>query len=517
MIWMVPVLGAAAVVISGIKWLRVAQREHYLPGSVLQMRWVWIASRWWNLLELMLLSVGLIAWIVWPRSFWLLTGAVAILAFPLGLGFRGRTSPLVWTARMKRTAGLACGVLVGGAVLATWLIGLVADRGVPATATLAVIVVSYLALDVALWLATTLEKRLSQRFVDEAARALARVRPVVVGITGSYGKTSTKGYATQLVQGTLRAVASPASFNNRLGLARAVNEHLTADAEVFIAEMGTYRRGEIAELCSWLHPSIAVLTAIGPVHLQCFKSEERIVEAKSEIVEGAGAVVVNIDHPLLEELVGRLRRERPGLRIWRCGTSEMAKDVRIRETGGEVSIRVRGEKIGTAPSTGVFLPNLACAVAVALQLGVPPGDIVERASRTTQTEHRQSVGLGVGGFTIIDDTFNSNPAGAARALEVLAAAGAPHATRVVVTPGMVELGSRQSIENTRFAAEAARTADVLVIVGRTNRRALIEGASRRTASVVEVNTRAEAVDWVRAHLGQGDAVLYENDLPDHYP
>ena len=129
--------------------------------------------------------------------------------------------------------------------------------------------------------------------------------PVVVGITGSYGKTSTKWYVRDLVSGTRRVVASPASFNNRLGLARAINETLTDDAEVFVAEMGAYQPGEIADTCSWIPPSIAVLTAIGPVHLQRFKSEERIVEAKSEIFEHAEVAIINVDHPALADLAGR--------------------------------------------------------------------------------------------------------------------------------------------------------------------------------------------------------------------
>lgn len=517
MTWTVFAMGAVAVVLSTVKWLRVAQREHYLPGSVLQMRRVWSAARPLNLVEMLLVLGGVAGWILSPGLAWPLLGAVAIVIFPVGLGFRGRTSRLVWTARLRRTTVLACVVFVAAATSVASLGVLVAGAEVLGTAALSGILVSYFALDITLWLAAPLEKRLSQKFVDEASRNLARVRPVVVGITGSYGKTSTKWYVDQLVRGTRRVVASPASFNNRLGLARAVNEHLTADAEVFVAEMGTYGRGEIAELCSWLHPKIAVLTAIGPVHLQRFKSEERIVEAKSEIVEGADAVVVNVDHPLLADLADRMDRERPGLRVWRCGTSELASDVRVSQNPSGISMCVWDNGSLAIPSTGVFLPNLACAAAVALELGVGIGDIAKRAARLPQTEHRQSVGRSEKGFTVIDDTFNSNPAGAARALEVLASAGGPDSTRVVVTPGMVELGPRQRIENAKLGAEASRMADALVIVGRTNRRALIQGARGGTASLIEVNTREEAVEWVRGRLGPGDAVLYENDLPDHYP
>jgi UDP-N-acetylmuramoyl-tripeptide--D-alanyl-D-alanine ligase len=100
---------------------------------------------------------------------------------------------------------------------------------------------------------------------------------------------------------------------------------------------------------------------------------------------------------------------------------------------------------------------------------------------------------------------------------MLAEVGEPGGRRVVVTPGMVELGPRQAAANREFAAAAARVADDLVIVGATNRRALLAGAADGGAAVTTVDDREAAVAWVRGRLGAGDAVLYENDLPDHYP
>ena len=517
MIWVMPVLGLVAVVAAGVRWLRVAQREHYLAGSVIAMRRIWLAGRPLNLIEFALVAVAIVGWMARPDWPWPLLGVGAVAFFPVGLTLRGRTSPLVWTARLKRTAALTAGVLLGGTALVTWVVVTVTGGGTGGPSTMILIILSYLAPDAGLWVAGPLERRLSQKYVDQATRSLIRVAPIVVGITGSYGKTSTKWYVKHLVEGTRRVVASPASFNNRLGLARAVNDHLTPDAEVFVAEMGTYGKGEIADLCSWMPPSVAVLTAIGPVHLQRFRTEERIVEAKSEIVEGAGAVVLNVDHPLLAGLAEKLSSRPDGPRIWCCGTTEAATDVRVRVDVDRATILVRGEPIGHVSPTDVFPANLACAVAVALQLGVGHGEIGGRSRGITQTEHRQSVGLSPKGFTIIDDTFNSNPAGAARALEVLAANGGPEARRVVVTPGMIELGPRQRADNTAFGAAAAGAADDLVIVGRANRRWLTEGARGRTARITLVKNREEAVAWVRSRLGPGDVVLYENDLPDHYP
>ena len=500
---------------SGMRWLRVAQREHYLPGSVTRMRMVWVSSSRINMIEPLLLAAAVIGWIAGPASISYVLGFAAMAIFPRGLSHWGRTSVLAWTARLKRLTALAVLLYaISSAVIYSLISALWGRAGVESYA-IASLLAFYTCLDLALWLAAPLERRLSQKFVDRAASVLARVDPTVVGITGSYGKTSTKWYVHHLVDGARRVTASPASFNNRLGLARAVNEHLTPDAEVFIAEMGAYGRGEIAEICTWLRPSIAVITAIGPVHLQRFRTEERIVQAKSELIEPAEAVVLNVDHPALEKLADET--ERAGRRVWRCGSTRRAADVRVSERRGRVAVYIRGRRAGELSVSGVFTSNLACAAAAALELGVPAARIMERAERLAPAEHRQSIITSEKGFSIIDDTFNSNPAGAAKALEVLSRQGAAGARRVVVTPGMVEMGPRQRRENVRFAAAAAEVADCLVIVGRTNRRALLEGAARGDASVITVRSREEAVVWVRTNLGPGDAVLYENDLPDHYP
>jgi UDP-N-acetylmuramoyl-tripeptide--D-alanyl-D-alanine ligase len=182
---------------------------------------------------------------------------------------------------------------------------------------------------------------------------------------------------------------------------------------------------------------------------------------------------------------------------------------------------------GVTLPTGTQASNLACAIAVALVLGVEPGALGARLADLPSVDHRLQAVRSDSGLTILDDTYNSNPAGARAALGALVSLrSAEHGEGtnggnrlVVVTPGMVELGRKQAEENRRFGTEIAGVADQLIIVGRTNRTALDRGAREggRGVPVTLVETRQQAVDWVRAHLQPGDAVLYENDLPDHYP
>jgi UDP-N-acetylmuramoyl-tripeptide--D-alanyl-D-alanine ligase len=500
-----------SIVMAGPRWLRVAQREHYLVDATTRF-----ALRWWtsvpgNLVALLAAVAGLLLSSRWPATAFATAAVVA--AGPVGLSWRGRTSPLAWTRRL-RTLAVVWASLEAAAVAG----GIVAGEGPVASAAAALVVPALV--DLACAVMAPIERRLAGSHVARAAARLRRVAPTVVAITGSFGKTSTKGYVAHLVSGTRSVVASPASFNNRAGLARAVNEHLADGTEVFVAEMGTYGPGEIAELCSWIRPDVAVITAIGPVHLERFGSEDRVLEAKSEILVDAACAVLVVDDDRLAALAEA--RARSGARVWRVSASDTSADVCVVEHDGRLSVRVRGVEIAHEVPVQSRPGNVAAAIAVALELGVPADDVTRRLTTLPAAPHRLEETFGSNGVIVLDDTYNANPAGARAALTTLGRLGADARRRVVVTPGMVELGSRQAEENTEFAVAVAAVATDFVIVGRTNRRALQRGASHLAAGadtprVVIVSTRPKATAWVREHLESGDVVLYENDLPDHYP
>jgi UDP-N-acetylmuramoyl-tripeptide--D-alanyl-D-alanine ligase len=442
---------------------------------------------------------------------------VAVAVGPLGFSVRGRTGALAWTRRLRVLAGVTAALEALLVVLAALEGGVLLAAAAAALAAVATPVL----VDAALAMTAPVERRIGSRYVRRAAAKLHKIGPVVVGVTGSFGKTGTKAYLTHLLSGSLSVTASPGSFNNRLGLARTINEHLSPGTQVLVAEMGTYGPGEISEMCSWVKPTIAVITAIGPVHLERMGSEARIVAAKSEIIEQAKVAVLNIDSPWLVSVAGRAAAE--GRTVWRCSASDRnaAVCVEPRGTGFDVHYRPktleRPRLLASVEDVDAPPTNVACAVAAALELGVVPEKIANRLTSLPVPEHRRQVITAANGATLIDDTYNANPAGAAAALDQLERLGKPDARRVVVTPGMVELGRRQHDENALFAASASAAATDLVVVGSTNARALTEGAAEGGARVVRARTRDEAVAWVSGELGPGDVVLYENDLPDHYP
>ncbi|HEY5262996.1 MAG TPA: Mur ligase family protein [Acidimicrobiales bacterium] len=433
--------------------------------------------------------------------------AVAVvygLFSPWGLSIKGRTGALVWTRRATTIA-----VVATVASVAVAMIGLVATR--PWLPAAAMVWAVPAVLDVSTRALKPFEERRSKKFVDQAVARLALVQPRVVAITGSYGKTSTKNHLAQLM-GSDGVVVTPRSFNNRAGLSRAINENLADGTRVFVAEMGTYGPGEIRSICSWCVPEIAVVTAIGPVHLERMKRLNVIEGAKYEITERASVVIVNLDDPVLARWPQRLVDA--GKRVRSAGSTNESASVRVRVEGANWTVSVDGDVIGATPAlVGVQPTNLASAVAVALELGVGQADLLERVRRVSAIENRSNVVTAPSGVEVIDDTFNANPASAASALKVLKGL-ALSGRRVVVTPGLVELGREQYGENLVLARDIASNGFELVIVNRTNAVPLargFEGPSRR------FNTRDEAVTWVRSALVAGDGVLYLNDLPDHYP
>lgn len=498
MIW--TVASAVAGVLGWLRWLRVAQREHYLARGVLVFAW-----RWWRMQPNVWIGATVLASIlvsaVGPDPAALI-GAAGIGLAPLGLRVRGTSSRLAWTSRLRRLAMLSVSPLFLSALLAIRF-------STPAIA-LTGAALAPIWIGGALWVVGPLERRLGRVWVRAASETLERSGARVIGITGSYGKTTTKNLLAHLLGQAASVVASPASFNNRMGLARAINEHVTPTTSVFIAEMGTYGPGEIREICSWAPPDISVITALGPVHSERMGPEENILAAKAEILETARVGVINIDHPLLNALA---RTEAKRRRIVTVSSTRDA-DVKVDAVTG--NILVGGELVGSCDPATTHPSNLGCAVACALEVGIDASRLGDRIKTLPQTPHRRALGRSDKGFVIIDDTYNSNPSGAESALEALEALNARR--RVVVTPGMVELGKAQCELNEELGRRIAAVATDLVVVGRTNRQSLLRGASEGgLESVMVVPSRDEAVAWVRRTLTEGDAVLYENDLPDHYP
>lgn len=493
-------------VLSNLRWWRVAQREHYEPGRVFAIGVLWCRVVPLNLAIFVAAVVCVGA--SWAVN-WLAPVAAALMClWPLGLGVRPTTSRLVWTPRLRRVAI----VTVVIQVLVLLLTFLMNNNGALWAAVLAPLM--WLPVEIALYLLRPVEAKLSQKFVHEAKAKLTRVRPDVVAITGSYGKTSTKAYAAHLLSAARTTVASPASFNNLMGLSKAVNDRLTPGTDVFIAEMGTYGPGEIRKLASIFTPRVAAITTIGEAHLERMKNRETIVAAKSEITEGADVVVLNVDVPELDSLARKLAGSKT---VVRCSTvAGSDAQVHVVEDGGQWTLSVDGQAVSQldAPLGGHPI-NLAIAAGIVIGLGVQIDAVAHRLAQLPVASNRAEIQVDPRGVTIIDDTYNANPVGAAAAIAAARAAVAPGGKIFTITPGMIELGDTQVESNRTLAQQAtAEPGMTLVVTGLTNRAALISGAGQQFLAFPD---RTSATASVMPQVREGDVVVYENDLPDHYP
>jgi len=530
-------LAVALVVLTGligVKWIRVAQREHYIPGWTEKIARHWLTARpssRWPLLIVAIVATAavLVTDVIGNYSSLAIVLALVFSAlWPIGLGFRGRSAKLQWTARAKRLAviwvvvwfGVGLVSLTGAMILTGPVVamgGFIGGAGGVMVALAAVVAcaavfparIAPLTMDLALVIAKPLEKALSRKWLVAAQRKLRQVNPTVVAITGSYGKTSTKGQIAHLVGSQYSVVPSPASFNNLLGLARAVNDKLTPGTEVFVAEMGVYGEGEIRELSQSFPPDIAAITVIGEAHLERMGSRESILRAKSEIVEQAKTVVLPIDDPALAALAEKCRSE--GKRVVTVSTEGNGADVMLDATQGLATIG--GESIPVTVSEVGHAVNIAVAMGIAHALNVPLAAMKDRINSLPTASHRAEPQQAPSGAIIIDDSYNANPTGAARAVEGGAAMARERGGEfIVVTSGMIELGKVQAERNRAFAEQIAAAGGSLSIVGFTNKKALASGhpSARFFAK------RTDAMSDALQRAGSTGVILVENDLPDHY-
>ncbi len=380
---------------------------------------------------------------------------------------------------------------------------------------------------VAVWVLKPVERAINNRFRREAEEIL-RSNPnlIVVGITGSYGKTSTKHYLHRILQEDKEVLMTPGSFNTPLGVIRTIREQMQPHHEVFICEMGAKQRGDIKEICDIVHPEMGIITAVGPMHLETFKTIEGVQATKFELADAlpaAGPVVVNQD---FEACASRPVTNTECVRygVANADADYHAENVSYGPQGSSFDIVGRdGSRltITTRLLGECNISNLMAAVIIARRLGVSDDKIRYAASRIEQVEHRLNTKRTAGGVTIIDDAFNSNPSGAGMAVEVLShfSDGGKSGKRIIVTPGMVELGTEQQTLNCELGKQIAANVDMAVIVGKYNREALLSGlqsAGFPSDKVYAVDSFARAQELLAKELRGGDTVLYENDLPDSF-
>ena len=551
--------------------LHLLQLEHYENPRLL----LWLRRRGelFSPRELAALAALLVAAVVaratglpWLAAALLLGGAPPLALLGVREWRAEAIKPLIFTARAKRLLALA----LAPAVLLALAAVAVALAGTPTAALAAVAALAWLLLALAPWTLVAANRALAplQRSIDEryvrAARArLREVAPTVVGITGSYGKTTTKFCTGAVLGADRRTLVTPESYNSLLGVVRTINERLRPEHSAFVVEMGMFRRGDIAELCDLVHPSIGVITAIGPMHLERLGSIEAIAKAKSELLDALpsdGHFVTNAQDPRCLELAARAHvpvtlfgieapppsagsgySRAPQAPPSSISTSSapvlaresappaapqpqvIARDLRLEAGRSVFELLLDGPGSEPIEVSAALLgrhnvANLLAAAAVGRALGLDAATIAAGLATVQAPAHRlQPIHNAAAGVTVIDDAYNSNPEGAAAALEVLRAH--PARRRLLVTPGMVELGELEPQLNRAFGEQAAAACDIAILVGAARTAPIREGleaAGMDGTAVHVVRDIGEATELLARTTRAGDVVLFENDLPDTY-
>ncbi len=383
-------------------------------------------------------------------------------------------------------------------------------------------------------LMTPVESYIRGQYLKQARQTVENINPKVIGITGSYGKTTTKNFLRDIMSVRYRTYATPKSYNTLMGVSLAINRDLTDDysTEFFISEMGAYVPGEIARICQLTPPDISIVTEVGPQHLERFGSLENVKIAKYEIITNLtpdGVGVFNWDNDYIKWMVAQ-GYPNTRLTVSRELTFEEAKEqqvtwiaTNIDETLAGLSFTIihveTGEKadITTAVVGEHNVTNLLLSIAVAYHEGIPLRDIAFRIRTLQPAESRLVTQTSNNGITIINDAYSANPKGIVSALKVLGMYQT--GKRLLITPGMIELGELQESENHKLGQIATQYATEIILIGKQQTKPIYQGIQSTDFDMQHVQIveeLSEAVTWYQGNLKAGDTVLFLNDLPDTY-
>ena len=365
-----------------------------------------------------------------------------------------------------------------------------------------------------------IEAMINRHYINDAKRVIDGLPDLtVVGLTGSYGKTSTKFYLEKLLGAKYNVLMTPESYNTTMGVVKVVRGQLNATHEIFLCEMGAKNVGEIKEICDIVKPKHGIITSIGPQHLETFKSIDNIIKTKFELADSLpedGIIFLNYDYEYIAKHDCEKNKVTYSLG---GGTDYYADNISVSENGTQFTVHNGNEEkqFATKLIGSPNVQNIVGAIAVANTLGVPFADLVMPVKRLECVPHRLQIIKGTN-KTIIDDALISNPTGAKAALDTLAVFDV---YKILVSPGMVELGEKEYELNKRFGEQAADICDFVIAVGERQAVPITDGLKakgypeEKTYVAKDLNEALAKVENIKTG-GEKKIVLLENDLPDNY-
>ncbi len=364
------------------------------------------------------------------------------------------------------------------------------------------------------------EKLIGRHYINDAKRILKSFDNLkVIGITGSYGKTTTKFILNRILSERYNTVCTPQSFNTPMGVVRTVREMLKPQTQIFICEMGAKKTGDIKEICDIVNPDCGIITSVGEQHLDTFGSLDNVFKTKFElynaVTDKGGICLVNSD----SDAISKRKDKCKSVVFFGDGTDYFADNIRYSPSGSTFDLHLNGDKITvTTKLLGKHsVSDILAASALAYMLDVSADDIKCAVAALNATEHRLELKPFKNGSLLIDDAYNSNPEGCLEAVRVLGSFD--NMKKAIITPGLIELGEREYDCNFALGLEAAKYCDIIILVG-VNRSVPIADAIRttdfNTDNMYVVSSFKEAMEVYAPKCDSGSVVLLENDLPDNY-
>ena len=366
-----------------------------------------------------------------------------------------------------------------------------------------------------------IEKTFAKYYINDAKRILrAHKNLKVIGITGSYGKTTSKFILTRILSEKFNVVCTPHSFNTPMGVVRTVRGDLKPQTEIFVCEMGAKNIGDIKEICDIAMPDTGFITSVGAQHLETFKSVDNVFKTKFELNDAVklkgGNVFVNGES---KEIISRINKE--DFIVY--GTDKnfdfCAENISYGRYGSQFDIKLGDEIVRlTTKLLGMHsILNITGAAAIAHKLGVSNEDIKFAVASLKATEHRLELKNSVNGSLLIDDAYNANPEGCLEAVRVLGSFDGMK--KVIITPGLIELGDKEYESNYNLGLEAAKYCDIMIFVGQNRSKPMVAAAKDSNFPedrVFVANSFMEAMGIYTKFADENSVVLLENDLPDNY-
>ena len=397
------------------------------------------------------------------------------------------------------------------------------------------VAVCHLLIFIAFLISLPIENAIRKKFMSEANDIIkANDGLYVIGITGSFGKTSVKYYLDRILKSKYSVCKTPESYNTAMGATLTIKNDLRNIDDIFICEMGARRVGDIKEICDIVNPCGAIITDVGNMHLDTFKIIENVRDTKFELVDsaynndnenklGKGIILLNGDNEIIREKAREYMSENK--EVYFYGLNECndfyATDISVSEKGTRFKFNSKNglceKEIFETKLLGKYnIINLVAAISYALLLNVDASDIKSALRNIEAVPHRLQILPYGNNDLLIDDAYNSNPKGARNAVDVLGSFD--NYVKVLITPGMVELNDRQEIENEAFAEYAGKLVDYALLVGTTNRVALNKGFEKSIDKdrILNFDKIEEAINYAVINISEKKVILLENDLSDNY-